>query len=199
MRTLALAALATLGLCWSLGQPVVGSAGQFLANGPLAARARCRRTTRRPTPRSGSARSSTSTRASRRTTPSAAPPATTRAPAGPTTSHRHRHQRPGRRPQLGHDHQLRPTCASSSGTAAPARSRSRRSGRSTTRSRWARRSRTWSASSTPSRATASSSSGSSAPTSTTDGIAKAIAAFERTIVSGPSPYDRYLQGERDAP
>ena len=33
---------------------------------------------------------------------------------------------------------------------------------------------------------------------TTDGIAKAIAAFERTIVSGPSPYDRHLMGERDA-
>lgn len=32
----------------------------------------------------------------------------------------------------------------------------------------------------------------------TDGIAKAIAAFERTIVSGPSPYDRYLMGERGA-
>jgi cytochrome c peroxidase len=29
----------------------------------------------------------------------------------------------------------------------------------------------------------------------TDGIAKAIAAFERTIVSGPSPYDAYLQGD----
>jgi cytochrome c peroxidase len=32
----------------------------------------------------------------------------------------------------------------------------------------------------------------------TDGIAKAIAAFERTIVSGPSAYDRYLMGERGA-
>jgi cytochrome c peroxidase len=32
----------------------------------------------------------------------------------------------------------------------------------------------------------------------TEGIAKAIAAFERTVVSGPSPYDRYLAGERDA-
>jgi cytochrome c peroxidase len=32
----------------------------------------------------------------------------------------------------------------------------------------------------------------------TDGIAKAIAAFERTVVSGPSPYDRYLLGEKDA-
>ena len=29
---------------------------------------------------------------------------------------------------------------------------------------------------------------------TTDGIAKAIAAFERTIVSGPSPYDLHLMG-----
>jgi cytochrome c peroxidase len=33
---------------------------------------------------------------------------------------------------------------------------------------------------------------------TTDGIAKAIAAFERTIVSGPSPYDRFLQGDKNA-
>ncbi len=33
---------------------------------------------------------------------------------------------------------------------------------------------------------------------TTDGIAKAIASFERTIVSGPSPYDRYLMGEKGA-
>jgi cytochrome c peroxidase len=33
---------------------------------------------------------------------------------------------------------------------------------------------------------------------TTDGIAKAIAAFERTIVSGPSPYDRFIAGERGA-
>jgi cytochrome c peroxidase len=32
----------------------------------------------------------------------------------------------------------------------------------------------------------------------TAGIAKAIAAFERTIVSGPSPYDRYVAGERGA-
>lgn len=32
----------------------------------------------------------------------------------------------------------------------------------------------------------------------TDGIAKAIAAFERTIVSGPSPYDRYLAGDGEA-
>ncbi len=32
----------------------------------------------------------------------------------------------------------------------------------------------------------------------TDGIAKAIAAFERTIISGPSPYDRYLAGEKTA-
>lgn len=31
-----------------------------------------------------------------------------------------------------------------------------------------------------------------------DGIAKAIAAFERTIVSGPSPYDRYLAGDKTA-
>jgi len=33
---------------------------------------------------------------------------------------------------------------------------------------------------------------------TTDGIAKAIAAFERSIVSGPSPYDRWLIGEKSA-
>jgi cytochrome c peroxidase len=33
---------------------------------------------------------------------------------------------------------------------------------------------------------------------TADGIAKAIAAFERTIVSGPSAYDRHLQGEASA-
>jgi len=32
----------------------------------------------------------------------------------------------------------------------------------------------------------------------TDGIAKAIAAFERTIVSGPAPFDRYLQGDPSA-
>jgi cytochrome c peroxidase len=33
---------------------------------------------------------------------------------------------------------------------------------------------------------------------TTDGIAKAIAAFERTVISGPSPYDLYLAGDRGA-
>jgi cytochrome c peroxidase len=33
---------------------------------------------------------------------------------------------------------------------------------------------------------------------TTDGIAKAIAAFERTVLSGPSPYDRYMAGDRTA-
>jgi cytochrome c peroxidase len=33
---------------------------------------------------------------------------------------------------------------------------------------------------------------------TADGIAKAIAAFERTIVSGPSPFDRYLAGDKQA-
>jgi len=32
----------------------------------------------------------------------------------------------------------------------------------------------------------------------TDGIAKSIATFERTVVSGPSPYDRYLDGDRNA-
>ncbi|MDD5208346.1 MAG: cytochrome c peroxidase [Elusimicrobiales bacterium] len=31
-----------------------------------------------------------------------------------------------------------------------------------------------------------------------DAIGKAIAAFERTIISGPSPYDRYLRGETGA-
>ena len=33
---------------------------------------------------------------------------------------------------------------------------------------------------------------------TADGIAKAIAAFERTIVSGPSPYDRAVAGDKKA-
>ena len=33
---------------------------------------------------------------------------------------------------------------------------------------------------------------------TTDGMAKAIAAFERTVVSGPSPCDRWLAGEKSA-
>jgi len=33
---------------------------------------------------------------------------------------------------------------------------------------------------------------------TTDGIAKAIASFERTIVSGPLPYDRYITGDKKA-
>jgi cytochrome c peroxidase len=33
---------------------------------------------------------------------------------------------------------------------------------------------------------------------TTDGIAKAIAAFERTIVSGASPFDLYMRGDRSA-
>jgi cytochrome c peroxidase len=33
---------------------------------------------------------------------------------------------------------------------------------------------------------------------TTDGIAKAIAAFERSVISGPSPYDRWLRGEKNA-
>jgi cytochrome c peroxidase len=31
-----------------------------------------------------------------------------------------------------------------------------------------------------------------------DGIAKALAAFERTLVTGPSPYDRYLGGQKNA-
>jgi cytochrome c peroxidase len=33
---------------------------------------------------------------------------------------------------------------------------------------------------------------------TQDGIAKAIASFERTIVSSPSPFDRYKEGDRKA-
>lgn len=33
---------------------------------------------------------------------------------------------------------------------------------------------------------------------TRDGIAKALAAFQRTLVNGPSSYDRYLGGEKDA-
>lgn len=33
---------------------------------------------------------------------------------------------------------------------------------------------------------------------TADGIAKAIAAFERTVVTGPSPYDRHLAGDAAA-
>ena len=33
---------------------------------------------------------------------------------------------------------------------------------------------------------------------TADGIAKAIAAFERTVLSGPSPYDRFMAGDRTA-
>ncbi len=33
---------------------------------------------------------------------------------------------------------------------------------------------------------------------TTDGIGKAIAAFERTVLSGPSPYDRYMAGDKGA-
>lgn len=33
---------------------------------------------------------------------------------------------------------------------------------------------------------------------TREGIAKSLAAFERTLVTGPSPYDRYLGGEKKA-
>src|ERR1019366_6856628 len=33
---------------------------------------------------------------------------------------------------------------------------------------------------------------------TRDGIAKALAAFQRTLVTGPSPYDRYLAGQKNA-
>ena len=31
-----------------------------------------------------------------------------------------------------------------------------------------------------------------------DGIAKALAAFQRTLVTGPSPFDRFLMGEKSA-
>jgi cytochrome c peroxidase len=33
---------------------------------------------------------------------------------------------------------------------------------------------------------------------TEDGVAKAIAAFERTVLSGNSPYDKYMDGDQDA-
>jgi cytochrome c peroxidase len=33
---------------------------------------------------------------------------------------------------------------------------------------------------------------------TADGIAKAIAAFERTVLSGPSPFDKYMAGDKTA-
>jgi len=33
---------------------------------------------------------------------------------------------------------------------------------------------------------------------TADGVSKAIATFERTVVSGPSPYDHYLMGDHSA-
>jgi cytochrome c peroxidase len=33
---------------------------------------------------------------------------------------------------------------------------------------------------------------------TSDGIAKAIAAFERTVLSGPAPYDRFVAGDKTA-
>ena len=33
---------------------------------------------------------------------------------------------------------------------------------------------------------------------TRDGIAKALAAFQRSLVAGPSPFDRYLRGEKKA-
>ncbi len=33
---------------------------------------------------------------------------------------------------------------------------------------------------------------------TAEGIARAIASFERTVISGPSPYDRYLMGDKGA-
>lgn len=33
---------------------------------------------------------------------------------------------------------------------------------------------------------------------TVDGLARAVAAFERTVLSGPSPYDRYVAGDKTA-
>jgi cytochrome c peroxidase len=33
---------------------------------------------------------------------------------------------------------------------------------------------------------------------TRDGVAKALAAFQRTLVTGPSPFDRFLMGDKDA-
>jgi cytochrome c peroxidase len=33
---------------------------------------------------------------------------------------------------------------------------------------------------------------------TTDGIAKSIASFERTVLSGPAPYDRFMAGDKTA-
>jgi cytochrome c peroxidase len=33
---------------------------------------------------------------------------------------------------------------------------------------------------------------------TREGVARALAAFQRTLVTGPSPYDRYLAGQKDA-
>jgi cytochrome c peroxidase len=33
---------------------------------------------------------------------------------------------------------------------------------------------------------------------TRDGIAKALSAFQRTLITGPSPYDRYLGGKKEA-
>ena len=151
----------------------------------------CLRTIRRPTPRSGSARSSTSTRGSPPTTRSAA-----RTCHDPRTGWANPHptdtgiRGPGRRPQLGHHHQL-------GLHALPVLGRARRLARGAgarpdpqpdrdgrdARERGAQAER-------DSRATRSSSSPSSARDVTTDGIAKAIAAFERSIVSGPSPYDR---------
>ena len=34
------------------------------------------------------------------------------------------------------------------------------------------------------------------PDADIDGVAKAIASFERTVISGPSPYDRYMMGDK---
>ncbi len=61
-----------------------------------------------------------------------------------------------------------------SGTAAPRRSRSRRKARPSTRSRWA------------------------CPISTRSNAAKAIAAYERTLITPGSDYDRYVKGDKKA-
>jgi cytochrome c peroxidase len=90
-----------------------------------------------------------------------------------------------------------PTWISSSGTAARAASRSRPSGRSTTPSRWGRRSSVVRKLNAVEgyRTQFQAVFGTDA---TPDGIAKAIAAFERTVLSGPSPFDRYMAGDKTA-
>ena len=96
--------------------------------------------------------------------------------------------------------QHRSTARRCSGTAEPRRSRARRRGRSRTRSRWASRrtSRSSSGCEDPG-VHASSSRRSSAPNVTLDGMAKAIATFERVAaLSGNSPYDKYNAGDNKA-